>query len=49
MYAQFVKSGVMDAKVDPKVVMDLSMFKNGGWNNMLSGEKKVAGIINGLA
>ena len=25
---------VMDAKIDPKVVMDLSMFKIGGWNSL---------------
>ena len=24
----------MDAKIGPKVVMDLSMFKIGGWNNL---------------
>ena len=24
----------MDAQIDPKVVMDLSIFKNGGWNSL---------------
>ena len=24
----------MNAKIDPKVVMDLSIFKNGGWNSL---------------
>ena len=28
----FVKNFVMDAKLDPKVVMDLSIFKIGEWN-----------------
>ena len=30
----FVKIFVMDARIDPKVVMDLSIFKNGGWNSL---------------
>ena len=29
---KFVKNFVMDAKTDPKVAMDLSILKNGGWN-----------------
>ena len=32
MDGKFVKNFVMDAKIDPKVVMDLSVFKTGGWN-----------------
>ena len=28
MDGKFVKNFVMDAKIDPKVVMDLSIFKN---------------------
>ena len=27
-----MKNFVMDAEIDPKVVMDLSIFKIGGWN-----------------
>ena len=38
MYGQFVKNIVknivMDAKIDPKIVIDLSMFKIGGWNSL---------------
>ena len=34
MGGQFVKNFVMDAKNDPRVVMDLSMLKNGGWNRL---------------
>ena len=26
----------MDAKIDPKVVMDLSVFKSGGWKQPLN-------------
>ena len=29
-----MKNSVMNAKTDPKVVMDLSIFKIGGWNRM---------------
>ena len=32
---KFVKNFVMGAKVDPKVVMDLSIFTIGGWNILL--------------
>ena len=31
---KFVKNFVMDANTDPKVVMDLSIFKIGGWNSL---------------
>ena len=34
MDGKFVKNFVTDAKVDPKVVMDLSIFKIGGWNSL---------------
>ena len=32
MAEKIVKNFVMDAKLDPKVVMDLSILKIGGWN-----------------
>ena len=31
-----VKNFVSDSKIDPKVVMDLSIFKIGGWNGLQS-------------
>ena len=34
MDERFVKNFVLDATIDPKVVMDLSMFKIGGWNSL---------------
>ena len=34
MDGKFEKNFVMDAKIDPKVVMDLSIFKIGGWNSL---------------
>ena len=34
MNAEFVKNSVMNVKVDPKAVMDLSLFKIGGWNSL---------------
>ena len=34
MDGTFVKNFVMYAKIDPKVVMDLSIFKIGGWNSL---------------
>ena len=40
MNEQFVKNSVMNAKIDPKVVMDLSKFKVAGWNNLQSSNKK---------
>ena len=36
MNEKFVKNFVSDAKIDPKVVMDLSIFKIGGWNSLQS-------------
>ena len=29
-----MKNFVMDAKIDPKIVMDLSIFKIDGWNTL---------------
>ena len=34
MDEKFVKNFVMNAIIDPKVVMDLSIFKIGVWNNL---------------
>ena len=34
MIAEFVKNSAMNAKIGPKVVMELTMFKIGGWNNL---------------
>ena len=34
MNEKFVKNFVMNAKIGPKVVMDLSIFKIGGWNSL---------------
>ena len=34
MSEKFVKNFAMGAKIDPKVVMDLSIFKIGGWNSL---------------
>ena len=31
---KFVKNFVMNAKMHPKVVMDLSIFKTGGWSSL---------------
>ena len=31
---KFVKNFVMDAKIDSKVLMDLSIFNIGGWNSL---------------
>ena len=33
---KFFKNSVMNAKIDPKVVVDLSIFKIGEWNNVQS-------------
>ena len=32
----------MGAKIDPKVVMDLSVFKIGGWNILQSSNQKLS-------
>ena len=34
MNEKFVKNSVMNAEIDPKVVMDLSIFQIGGWNSL---------------
>ena len=34
MSKENVKYSVMNAKIDPKVVMELSIFNLGGWNNL---------------
>ena len=34
MNEKFVKNFVMNAQINPKVVMDLSIFKIGGWNSL---------------
>ena len=34
MNEKFVKDSVMNAKIDPKVVVGLSIFKIGEWNNV---------------
>ena len=34
MNEKFVKNFVRSAKIDPKVVMDLSIFTIGGWNSL---------------
>ena len=31
----------MNAKIDPKVVMDLSIFKIGGWNSLQPSNQKL--------
>ena len=46
VHGKFVKNFVMDAKIDPKVVMDLSMFKIGGWNNLQPNWSNFVGGIN---
>ena len=39
-HGKLVKNFAMDVKIDPKVVMDLSMFKTGGWNRMQNTNQK---------
>ena len=34
MNGKFVKNFVMNAKIDPKIVMGLPIFKIGGWNSL---------------
>ena len=36
-----MKNFVMDAKIDPKVVLDLSMSKIGGWNILQPSNRKL--------
>ena len=37
-----MKNFVMSAKIDPKVVIDLSVFKSGGWNILQSSNRKLS-------
>ena len=41
MTGKFVKSFVMNAKIDPKVVMDLSIFQIGRWNSLQPSNQQV--------
>ena len=41
MIEKIVKNFVMNAKIDPKVVMDLSKFKIGGWNSLQAMNQKL--------
>ena len=40
MNEEIGKVSVMSGKIDPKVVMDLSIFKIGGWNNLQPSNQK---------
>ena len=42
MDENFVKNFVMDAKIDPKVVRNLFMFKIGGWNILQPSNRKLS-------
>ena len=44
MDGKFVKNFVMAAKINPKAVMDPSIFKIGGWNSQAN---RFVGIITG--
>ena len=41
MGEHFVKNFVMDAEIDPKVEMDLSIFKIGGWKILQLSDRKL--------
>ena len=41
MDGKFVKNFVIDAKIDPKVVMDLSIFEISGWNILQPSNRKL--------
>ena len=45
MNEKFVKTSVMNKKIDPKVVMELSTFRIGGWHNFTSQQPKFIGRI----
>ena len=45
MNGKFVKNFVMDAKIDPKVVMDLYMCEIGGWNSLQPISQQLVGRI----
>ena len=48
MDEKFVKNSMMNATIDPKVVMDLSTFKIDGWNNVQpSNQKLLEEFMNG--
>ena len=40
-----MKNFVMNAKIDPKFVMDLSVFKTGGWNKFATHQSILVGRI----
>ena len=42
MNGEFVMNNVMKVKIDPKVVMDLSIFEVGGWNNFQSSSQHLS-------
>ena len=41
MNEEFVKNSARNAQIDPKVVMDLSIFKIGGWNSLQPSNQKL--------
>ena len=41
MDEELVQNVMMDGKIDPKVVMDLSIFKIGGWNILQTSNRKL--------
>ena len=41
MNEEFVQNSVMNATFDPKFLMDLSIFKIGGWNNLTPSKQKL--------
>ena len=41
MTEQIVKNSVMNAAIDPKVVMDLPIFNIGGWNNLQPSNQQI--------
>ena len=43
MDGKFVKNFEIDANIDPKLVMDLSKFKIGGWNSLQNHQSKFVG------
>ena len=47
MSEEFVKSRVMSAKIDANVVVELSIFKIGGWNHPQLQEPKFFSIMYG--
>ena len=45
MTGKFVKNFVMNAKIDPKVVMDLCIFKKWAMEQFAAEQSKIAGRI----